>query len=137
MYTDCNFKSSKALREAVVTYLLTLCGRKSFSANWRAVTYFQPGPFSGNEKQDGEFVVEGPHYPKPHSFYIKCIARAGVIVWCSGLPATLNPTAPSYNLSKGIAALRTKYPEIDAVVNPKPVLSMDDPQVTKAWDGIK
>jgi hypothetical protein len=46
----------------------------------RPVTYYQPGPFGGNEPQDGTIYVEGPHYPEPHLWYASCIVKGGVIV---------------------------------------------------------
>ena len=64
MYTDRNFKTKKALKEAV--------------ANGETVTFFQPG--LGFAPSDGVVYIEGPHYPKPHSFYAKCIAANGRIV---------------------------------------------------------
>lgn len=66
MYTDKNFKTKKALKEAV--------------ANGDQVTYYQPGPFGGNEPKDGTFCVEGPHFPAPHQWYATCTAKDGVIV---------------------------------------------------------
>lgn len=66
MYTTENFKSKKALKEAVTA------GQK--------VTFYQPGPFGGNEPQNGRISVEGPHYPKPHSWYAYCTVKDGVIV---------------------------------------------------------
>jgi hypothetical protein len=66
MYVEPNFKTKKALKEAV-------------NAGQR-VTYYQPGPFGGNEPKDGTIFCEGPHYPQPHSWYAKCEAKNGVIV---------------------------------------------------------
>lgn len=66
MYTDINFKTKKALKEAV--------------ASGKEVTYYQPGPFGGNEPQNGTIYVEGPHYPEPHRWYAKCEAKNGLIV---------------------------------------------------------
>ena len=66
MYTDINFKTKKALKEAV------LAGKE--------VTYYQPGPFGDNEITDGSFCVEGPHYPEPHRWYATCTAQDGVII---------------------------------------------------------
>lgn len=66
MYTHKNFKTKKALKEAV--------------ANGDKVTYFQPGPFGGREPINGTFCVEGPHYPKPHTWYATCEAKDGYIV---------------------------------------------------------
>ncbi len=81
MYTDRNFKTKKELKAAVEAWhnrenpaYATL----SFGA--RPVTYHQPGPFGGDEPRDGEFSVEGPHYPQPHRWYARVVAKDGVIV---------------------------------------------------------
>lgn len=66
MYTDRNFKTKKALKEAV--------------AAGEVVTYHQPGPFGGNEPKDGTFCCEGPHYPEPHRWYATCTAKDGRII---------------------------------------------------------
>lgn len=66
MYTERNFKTKKALKEAV--------------ANGEKVAYYQPGPFGGNEPKDGTFCVEGPHYPEPHKWYATCTSKDGYIV---------------------------------------------------------
>lgn len=65
MYTVINFKSKKALKEAVAA------GQK--------VGYYQPGPFGGNEPADGTIFVEGPHYPEPHRWYAQCVVANGFI----------------------------------------------------------
>jgi methylglyoxal synthase len=64
-YTTTNFKSKKALKEAV--------------AQGMEVTVFQPGPFGG-DVQDGTVFLEGPHYPQPHRWYAKAEVRKGVVV---------------------------------------------------------
>lgn len=66
MYTDKNFKTKKALKEAV--------------ANGEKLTYYQPGPFGGNEKRDGKITLEGPHYPAAHTWYATAEVKDGVIV---------------------------------------------------------
>jgi len=66
MYTTTNFKSKKALKEAV--------------KSGDVIRYYQPGPFGGNEPKDGTFCCEGPHYPEPHKWYATCKAVGGVIV---------------------------------------------------------
>ena len=66
MYTETNFKSKKELKQAV--------------ADVKQVRYYQPCPFGGNETQDGEIFVEGPHYPQPHKWYAQCKVKNGVIV---------------------------------------------------------
>lgn len=59
MYTVINFKTKKALREAV--------------AQGKPIEVYQPGPFPG--KTEGTVSIEGPHYPAPHTWY----AAAGII----------------------------------------------------------
>jgi len=66
MYTHQNFRTKKALKEAV--------------ANGERITYFQPGPFQGNEPSDGTIHLEGPHYPEPHRWYASAEVKDGVIV---------------------------------------------------------
>jgi hypothetical protein len=66
MYTDINFKTKKELKDAVKT------GTK--------LTYYQPGPFGGNEPKDGVIYLEGPHYPEPHRWYAEAKVKDGFIV---------------------------------------------------------
>jgi hypothetical protein len=65
VYTDENFKTKKALKEAVQA------GKK--------VTVYQPGPF-GPEVKDGNVALEGPHYPAPHTWYASAVIKDGVVV---------------------------------------------------------
>lgn len=78
MYTSKNFKTKKELKMAVEAYH-TIKGIDGERAG-RAVTYFQPGPFGGNEPRDGTFCCEGPHYPEPHRWYATCTAENGIII---------------------------------------------------------
>jgi hypothetical protein len=64
-YTDKNFKTKKALVEAVKA--------------GEQVTVYQPGPF-GPSVPDGTAYLEGPHYPEPHRWYASVEVRGGVIV---------------------------------------------------------
>jgi hypothetical protein len=41
---------------------------------------FQPGPFGGNEPDNGRVVLEGPHYPEPHKWYATGILENGRLV---------------------------------------------------------
>lgn len=67
MYTNINFKTKKALKEAI--------------AKGDKVSIYQPGPFGGsNELLNGTFAVEGPHYPQPHSWYAEVKVENGYIV---------------------------------------------------------
>lgn len=66
MYCNRNFKTKKALKDAI--------------ANGETVTYYQPGPFGGNEPRDGTVYLEGPHYPAPHRWYATVEVRDGRVV---------------------------------------------------------
>lgn len=66
MYTSINFKTKKALKEAI--------------AEGKLITVYQPGPFSGDKKRDGTVFLEGPHYPEPHRWYAKGVLKDGVLV---------------------------------------------------------
>jgi len=64
MYASINFRTKKALKEAV--------------KNGQRVEAFQPGPFPG--KTDGQVCIEGPHYPEPHRWYATCVLEDSVII---------------------------------------------------------
>ncbi len=53
MYTDINFKTKKALKDAVKA--------------GKTIRVYSPGPFPCPE--NGRLAVEGPHYPEPHRWY--------------------------------------------------------------------
>lgn len=65
MYTTINFKSKKALKEAL--------------AKGDRITVFQPGPF-GPDAKDGMVALEGPHYPESHRWYASAMVKGGVIM---------------------------------------------------------
>lgn len=71
MYTIRNFKTKKALREAVANYLAT--GKDP-------VRYYQPGPFADSAPRNGSITLEGPHFPEPHRWYARAIAKDGIII---------------------------------------------------------
>lgn len=64
MYTVVNYKTKKALREAV--------------AMGNRVELYSPG--LGTPKRDGVEFVEGPHYPQPHSWYAQVTMKDGAVV---------------------------------------------------------
>ena len=64
MYVDPNFKTKKQLKEAV--------------SNGQYVYVFSPGPFPC--PQHGEVAVEGPHYPKPHTWYARVNVKDGRVI---------------------------------------------------------
>ena len=59
MYTDRNFKTKKALKEAVAL------GQK--------IGVYQAGPFGGGNTANTTVTLEGPHYPAPHSWYAQAV----------------------------------------------------------------
>lgn len=69
MYTSKNYKTKKALKEAV--------------AAGQTVTVFQPNDLFGNPQArptyTGEVVLEGPHYPEAHRWYASAELVNGTI----------------------------------------------------------
>ncbi len=65
MYCVRDYRTKKAMREAV----------KDLGVR---VMTCQPGPFPA--KTDGEASIEGPHYPKPHTWYARVKLVDGEIV---------------------------------------------------------
>lgn len=63
MYTSIDFPTKKAFKEAVKA------GTK--------VTLFAPG--LGTPAQNGTETVEGPHYPKPHTWYAQVTVKDGIV----------------------------------------------------------
>jgi len=66
MYTETNYRTKKALKADVTA------GKR--------VTYYQPGPFGGNEPDDGTIFLEGPHYPAAHTWYAQATVKGGAII---------------------------------------------------------
>jgi len=72
MYTDINFKTKAALKEAF--------------ASGKEITTYQPGGFF-ESKTEGRITIEGPHYPQSHQFYATATIKNGVIVTLDGKTA--------------------------------------------------
>lgn len=67
MYSDVNFKTKKALKEAV--------------AAGKQIGVYQPNNIFGTPiPQDGTVSIEGPHYPQPHTWYARVTLKDGYIV---------------------------------------------------------
>lgn len=64
MYTTTNYKSKKALKDAV--------------AQGVEVRLFAPG--LGTPVDNGTENVCGPHYPKPHTWYAKVVMKDGLVI---------------------------------------------------------
>jgi hypothetical protein len=73
-YTDTNFKSKKALKEAVKTSEVKVWSRGS-------VMYGLGGKSLEASKTEPQKVyLEGPHYPAPHTWYASAMILNGIIM---------------------------------------------------------
>ena len=63
-YVDPNFKTKKALKEAVL--------------NGDTVMVYSPGMFPAT--RNGTEYIEGPHYPEPHKWYASVEVVDGKVV---------------------------------------------------------
>jgi len=66
MYTTINFKTKKALKDALQA------GRK--------LTVYQPNDMFGANTENGKVYLEGPHYPEPHRWYAQAMLQDGYII---------------------------------------------------------
>ena len=64
MYVSPNFKSKAEIKRAL--------------AAGETITVFSPGPFPA--PTDGKVSLEGPHYPKPHTWYGMGIVKDGKLI---------------------------------------------------------
>lgn len=63
MYASVNFRTKKALKEAI--------------AEGKRIEAYSPGPFPC--PRDGSITLEGPWYPEPHRWYAQATIRDGII----------------------------------------------------------
>jgi hypothetical protein len=75
-YTVINFKTKKALKEAVAQYATAFISERNESA----VRCYQPGLGPDLSNYTGKIALEGPHYPKPHTWYAEAWLENGVVV---------------------------------------------------------
>ena len=67
MYTSINFKTKKALKDAIVS------GAK--------ITIYQPNNiFNKSNPSTGIHAVEGPWYPAPHTWYAQVTLENGFVI---------------------------------------------------------
>ena len=64
MYVSPNFKSKKALKEALTS--------------GKSVSVYAPG--IGDVPNNGTVYLEGPHYPEPHKWYAQGTMENGKLV---------------------------------------------------------
>lgn len=63
-YTTTDYPTKKALKEAIKAGI--------------AVCVFEPG--LGRTPVDGTVYLEGPHYPRPHTWYAVAELKGGLVV---------------------------------------------------------
>ena len=66
MYATLNAKTAKELRDAV--------------KRGETIGIFEPGIGKGTEPKNGTVTIEGPHFPAPHNYYLRCQIKDGRIV---------------------------------------------------------
>lgn len=64
MYCEINFKTKKALKDAV--------------SEGKKIEIFSPG--LGTPAKNGREFLEGPHYPEPHKWYAEVEMKDGYII---------------------------------------------------------
>jgi len=69
-YTVINFKTKKALKNAVTDY----------HAGSKEVRCFQPGLGPDLSNFTGTVYLEGPHYPAAHTWYAQGEMKDGVLI---------------------------------------------------------
>lgn len=80
-YTVINFKTKKALKEAVAAYHARPLAPIGGALDQKlAVRCYQPGLGPDLSNYTGKITLEGPHYPKPHSWYAEAWLENGVVV---------------------------------------------------------
>lgn len=70
-YTVANFKTKKALKEAVKNYLDNV---------GKPVRCYQPALGVDLNNFTGIVYLEGPHYPEPHKWYAQAEMNDGIVV---------------------------------------------------------
>lgn len=78
-YTDKDFKTKKALKEAVAAYN-ELVKAGDPKADSKAVRCYQPGMGPDVSNLTGKTTLEGPHFPKPHTWYASATLEGGKVV---------------------------------------------------------
>lgn len=75
-YSTVNYKSKKALKEAVALWNEGNIPK----ANLHAPRAYQPGLGPDLSNYTGRVSLEGPHYPRPHTWYAECEMKDGIII---------------------------------------------------------
>ncbi len=78
-YTIINFKTKKALKEAIANYMI-MVDESSNLYHSSAIQCFQPGLGPDLSNYTGKVYLEGPHYPKAHTWYCEGEMKDGILV---------------------------------------------------------
>lgn len=73
-YTVINFKTKKALKEAVYNYMCDA------DPSHPSVRCYQPGLGPDLSNYTGLVSLEGPHHPKPHTWYARAELKDGIVI---------------------------------------------------------
>lgn len=76
-YTNINFKTKKALKEAVTNYL---DNHDSVKSSIGPIRCHQPGLGPDLSNFTGKVCLEGPHYPATHTWYAEAELKDGVVI---------------------------------------------------------
>lgn len=74
-YTVVNFNTKKALKAAVSRY-----NNENHNVSKSGVRCYQPGLGPDLSNFTGKVCLEGPHYPKPHTWYAEAWLENGVVI---------------------------------------------------------
>ena len=75
-YTVINFKTKKALKEAVANYLNALVK----GGEGPAIRCYQPGLGPDLHFYTGKVCLEGPHFPAAHTWYAEAELKDGIVI---------------------------------------------------------
>lgn len=80
-YTVTNFKTKKALKEAVANYILDQDNR-GYGVGDAApeVRCYNPGLGPDLSNYTGKISLEGPHYPAAHTWYAEAELKDGIVI---------------------------------------------------------
>ena len=79
-YTIINFKTKKALKEAVKEYN-DFCGAEYINDKpCRPIHCYQPGFGPDLSDYTGRVALEGPHYPQAHKWWAEAELKNGVVI---------------------------------------------------------
>ena len=79
-YTVINFKTKKALKEAVEAHKVNPFDVFKNSKGNPKVLCYQPGLGPDLTNFTGRVCLEGPHYPAAHTWYAEAELKDGVII---------------------------------------------------------